>query len=70
MLLSVPVVSAEIVFVNNLGKYNIGDDINVQGYVQPSQDSIGFFSLELKCGDSSTKITKQLIHILMLLLTA
>ena len=49
----VPMISAEIVFVNNLGKYNIGDDVNVQGYVQPSQDNIGYFILELKCGDLS-----------------
>ena len=53
VLVVVPIASAEIVFVNNLGKYNIGDSVNVQGYVQRNQDSIGYFVLELKCGDSS-----------------
>ena len=47
-----PVVSAGITLDDISGRYNIGDDIKVGGYIQPNQDIImEYLSIRLNCGN-------------------
>ena len=59
-----PFVQAGIVFNNDFyDKYNLGDSVDVDGYVVSSSNGIGTFKLYLDCGASSQTLSQKSIHL-------
>ena len=59
-----PFVNAEIDFSNDFyDKYNLGDVVNVQGYISSDSNVDDIFRLYLECGDNSQILSGRMIHV-------
>jgi len=57
--LNISIASAEILFSQQKSVYNLGDDLNVEVEIKPSQYTSTFFEMNLQCQESKVNIHKE-----------
>jgi len=60
---SVTLVSAEIILSQPSSIYNLGDILDIEAKIKPSQQLSGFFELNLNCGNGSTNFYRESLNL-------
>jgi hypothetical protein len=63
IILSINIISAEIMLSQPSALYNLGDSVDIQATIKENQQSSGFFNMNLACGDGTRNFYRNFINV-------